>query len=248
MKKVILSLIVLSLSTFAIAQTNTTITKFVDEKINGLIATGAFDVRISQGTPTGVTIEIREDLAPKLIVDKTEEGFIRINFGSDLGKFFKGNNRPMVTVVVSELSNLNVSGVCKAIGKGEFTATERSAILVGGSAFLEFINVEAPTVTLDVTGSAAVGEITISTPNLRAECGGTSKVALKGTADKAQVTTSGTATLDLLTLTCPDITAVTTGMSLIKANVTGTANVTSGGTSTFKYTGEGKVTGDGKKL
>lgn len=248
MKKLIIAFVAMWATCTVAAQKNNTITKFQDQKIYGLIATGAFDIRISQGDESYVSVEVREDIAPKISIDLTEEGYVRINYGSEVGKFFKGSNRPFVTIVVDELRYLNLSGVCTTIGKGEYSATERCLLNVGGSATLDFINVKAPTVAMDISGSAIINDITVQTPNLRIDAGTTAKATVKGAAEKSEVNSSGTAVVDILNLVTPEIRAVVGGMSLVKANVSGSADVTRSGTAAFKYTGQGKITGDAKPL
>ncbi len=247
MKKFFMAIALTMCATVAMAQQTKKISQFQNEDIYGLIADGAFDIRISQGSETGVHIEILDEHADKLSVSKTEQGYIRVGYGSSVGRYFKGKNKPFVTVVVKELRFLRLDGACTAIGKGEYSASELSEIILAGSSSLDFINVSAPNVVFDITGGKT-SDITVSTDDLKINISGTSRASIDGTAKTSKITSSGASSLEILALKCPKIEAVVSGMSGVKALVEGEAQVTRTGTASFRYTGSGKITGDAKPI
>ncbi len=247
MKKFFMALALTMCSMAAMAQQTKKISQFSGESIYGLIADGAFDIRISQGEDTGVHIEILEEHASKLSVSKTEQGYIRIAYGSGVGRYFKGKNKPFVTIVVSELRFMRLDGACTAIGKGKYSATELTEIILAGSSNLDFVDVTAPDVVFDITGGK-MADISVSAENLKVNISGTSRGSIDGTAKTAEIRSAGTSSLEMLTLKCPAIEAIVSGMSTVKALVEVTANVTRSGTASFRYIGEGKITGDAKPI
>lgn len=242
-------------SLFATAQSEKQLTFFTDRDINGLITNGNFDVQLSQGSTTGVTVTIAADVEDKLEVSITEDNMIRITYRGA----FKA--KPLCKVVVSNLDYLSVSGT-SVIAKGEFSSNDKFNALYNGNAFVAYLKVKCQDASLDVKGFSKVEDFVVTaSSNVEISINDSAKAAFQIHSQSATLTSSGvsllnvqgsvsgltkilangTSTLDLLELKAPKITASALGMSRIKANVTGQADVTCGGTASFRYTGSGTI-------
>lgn len=226
-----------------------TITKFEGQPITGISVNGAFDVQISQGEKTYATVDIPDDLASKLTFELNVDGVLRVAFGSAAGSIFvSSKNRPMLTVVMSRLDYLYVSGASTIIGKGKFTSSGTFTATLSGTAFVSFINIDCVQANITASEGVQAEDLTIqASEKFMADISGPSKVTFNGSAPFSKVVSSGTASVDMLGFQCDVQEAITTGTSLIRANVTGTADVTVGGISSFKYSGDGKVKGEKAK-
>lgn len=269
MKKFFLITALLLIGTTTIwAQKYTTITRFENHNIRGLIVDGVFDVRISQGKQTKVSVEILDEMADKLYFDYTDDDYVRVTYKNDVTKHFTSNRKkPMLTVVVSELNSLRIGGACSLIAKGEFTASSKFRMEVTGAAFASFINIKCPEALIELLGAsnaedikivssgtitisgndAAKGKLNIKCKTLNANTSGASRVSVIGNCSAARTESSGTSILDLLNLNCPEFRSSATGMSRTTANVSGTANITVSSMASFRYMGTGRIIGSGAK-
>lgn len=269
MKKFFLMTVLLLIGTTTIwAQKYTTITRFENRTIRGLIVDGAMDVRLSQGGHTKVSVEILDEMADKVNFDYTDDDYVRVTYKNDVSKHFTPNRKkPMLTVVVSELNSLRVGGACSLIAKGEFTATSKFRMEVTGAAFASFINVKCPEALIEILGASQADDIKITSPGvvtissndaskgslnvksktLNANASGTSKISILGSCSSARTESSGTSILDLLNLNCPEFRSSATGMSRTTANVSGTADITVSSMASFRYMGTGKIIGSGAR-
>lgn len=249
MKKIFLPIILLSFIVLSATAQNTTITKFEGQKIKGVIVNGAFDVKLVQGAQSGVSVSVSAEAAEKLSVELTDEGYVRLGYGSDVGKFFTSQkNRPTARLTVSELNYLNISGVSSLIGSQTFTSSVPFVMNVSGSAFCSFIKIESQGSNISTSGTATVENLTVKDAGkMTLDVATGSKVELQGSAKEARISVSGASVLGALEFICPVIQVSATGTSMAKINVTGTADVTTGGFGAIKYIGTGKITGSGAK-
>lgn len=222
---------------------------FEGQTINGLIANGAYEIKISQGEKTGVFVSANSNTFKKLNVTISENGIINVSDQGGVGQFFK-SNKPMIKVVVSSLDMLSVGGAAEVLGSGEFTAQHQSAIEVTGSAYVEFIKVSAPNVFVSGggAGAAKIGTTTINADTITVVNNGVCEITLLGDCKKLIISTNGTSSLNTLMLSAEDIDATCMGLSLVKAMVNNTAKVTASGVSNFKFTGRGIVDGKSTRL
>lgn len=249
MKKIVLlAIFALFISASSYGQ-KTTIAKFEGQDIRGVIIGGAFDVRLSQGDETGVKVEIAAESSNKLTIELTQEGYVRLGYGSDVGKYFtSAKNRPVAYIVVKELNYLNLSGSCNLICKEQFTSEKPFVMSVAGSAFCDYLDIQCKDANVSISGASKIDNFKITdSGKLTLDATVSANVSLSGSAVTSRLSVSGTSSLDALKFMCPEIQASATGTSLIKANVTGTADVTVGGLSSFKYIGSGRISGSGAK-
>lgn len=250
MKKFLLATISLVFITSAAFAQRTSITKFDNQPITGIIAGGAFDIKIKPGAETGaetgVRVEVAAEVASKITIDLTDDGYVRLGYGSDLGKYFKSSkNRPTAYITMSSLDYLNVSGACNLIGSDTFRSAKPLVVSISGSAFCDAVNVTASEANITVSGASTLENLTITTEKLTAEVTGSAMGTIKGEAVQARLAVSGAAQFNALQLICPTIQAAATGTSLLKVNATGTVDVTTGGLAAIKYIGRGTITGSG---
>lgn len=273
MKKLFLvALCALGLTRWATAQETTTIEKYGDRAINGIIVAGAFDVQLAQADggarSVGAKVEIERELADKLVFEMTDEGYVRLTFKNDMTKYFtRSKKKPQAWITVSELKYLNVTGASTVVCTGVCSTKGDLRILTSGTASVELLEASAGTLHLDASGTSGVNDakLTVSgraeliqsgTSKLTAEVkAGTAAIAvsgmagmtLTGGAEEAKVEVGGTAAAHLEGFAIGTIDATVSGMGKVKANVLGggTAEVSTMGS--FQYTGAGLVTGKGVK-
>lgn len=237
----------LFISNVASAQ-RSTVTKFEGEELAGVIVSGAFDVNISYGNQGKVEVSLPDDAMGKISIELTDDKYVRLGYGSGFESVFVAQkNRPKATIVLPKLNYLNVGGAAMLIGSGTFTA-DKFVMTVSGSAFVSFVMVDCREAALDVAGSAKIEDIRIAaTQSAQFNVAGSSKVQIGGTSPALKVIASGASMADILSFDCPQIDAITSGTSLVKASVEGKATVTVSGMSAFRYVGKGLITGDGAK-
>ena len=237
MKKVaLLVLAVLLAAPIARAQ-ETTITKFKDKPIHGLIVNGAFEVRLSQAETSSARVEIFEELQDKLIFEYTEEGFIRLDFKDDVTKYLtRSKKKPTAYIEVEQLRHCALTGACNLIAKGKFSTSGVFNMINTGTAYMTWINVECESASVDVTGSSKVDDITVNArdkvvintagtasaavkvdcPTLTLTMAGTSKLTVSGKAENATYNVAGLSSLDLLGFDSPSLSGDVSRLGKVK--------------------------------
>ncbi|MDE5945378.1 MAG: DUF2807 domain-containing protein [Rikenella sp.] len=273
MKKLFLAVLwAVGLPLFATAQETTTIEKYGDRTINGIIVAGAFDVQLAQadgGARTvGAKVEIERELADKLVFEMTDEGYVRLAFKNDMTKYFtRSKKKPQAWITVSELKYLNVTGASTVVCTGVCSTKGDLRILTSGTAAVELLEASAGTLHLDASGTSGVNDakLTVSgkaeliqsgTSKMTAEVkagstaiamSGVSGMTLVGGAEEAKVEVGGTAAAHLEGFSIGTIDATVSGMGKVKANVIGGGKAEVSTMGSFQYTGAGLVTGKGVK-
>ncbi|WP_298061671.1 DUF2807 domain-containing protein [uncultured Rikenella sp.] len=273
MKKMfLLALCAAVLPVLAAAQETAVIEKYADKTINGVIVAGAFDVQLAQADgasrTVGAKVEIEKELADKLVFELTDEGYVRLTFKNDMGKYFtRSKKKPQAWVTVSDLKYLNVTGASHVVCTGVCSAKGDLRILTSGSASVNLLEVSAQTLHVDLSGTSALNDAKLTVQE-KAEVvlSGTSKaggelkagtavctvsglagLTLSGSAGEAVLDVSGTSSADLENFNIGTVNAKVSGMGKVKAHVIGggTAEVSTMGS--FRYKGAGLVTGKGVK-
>lgn len=253
------------------AQTTTTIEKYQDKPIHGLIVSGAFDVQLRQAkgeNKNGAKIEIENELADKLVFDLTDEGYVRISFKDDMSKYFtRSKKKPQAWITVTDLVYLNATGACNVVSTSVFTAPDNIRVLISGNASVNMVEVTAQNAQVEVSGTSDLSDAKFIlsnkmllnqngtskfTGNIKAAdthlyISGVSTVTLEGSTSTAVVDVNGTSSLNMVGLTVGKIQAKVGGISKVKANITESGTAEVGATSSFQYTGAGSVTGKGVK-
>ena len=269
MKKLVLIAAAMLVIPGAMAQGMTSISKFNDKPIRGLLVNGAFEVRLSQGEKSSARVEIFEELQDKMIFEYTEEGFIRLDFKDDVTKYLaKNKNKPTAHIVVEELRHCGLTGACNLIAKGKFSTEGEVVLRSTGTSYMTWINVDCGSASVDIAGNSKVEDVTVNAGGnvvvgvagtasaaLKTDCkglvigtSGAAKLALTGKASETvKLEAAGTSSIDMLGFESPKHEAEVKGLSKVRANVTGTSTVNVGNTASYRFTGSGSVTGSGAK-
>ncbi len=245
MKKFGLFLIsLLFISTSLMAQSST-ITRFEGEPLCGLMVDGAFDVKIVEGNDTKVEVTLPDKLANKLIFELTEDKYVRLALGSKTSSLFMTNkNTPQVRVTLNKLQMLRLSGNVQLLSSGVFSADEFLMVLSEGSN-VDFVSVECRRATLDCDDASKADNMkVVATEEVKLETRVAAAVNLKGSAPKITVVSEATSKIDMLSFVCANIIATTSGTSVVKATVSGEADIATKGISAFKYVGDGLIRGE----
>lgn len=195
---------------------------FKGERIDGLVLSHAFDVEVTQGTNTGVTVEIDSRYREYLLCE-LNNGRLRLGYSDQLSKNRELNTisyRAKATVTVNSLDELSLAGSVHAACKGEFTGnalTVRSAgsglinglsygttgdisIALSGSGRIAMTIRGAEDVEVNRSGSGHI-ELDFKGPitSLSTKGSGSGVVRMKGVAAKkvfAELSGSGSVDLD----------------------------------------------------
>lgn len=250
MKKITVFLFLLLFGATVAAQERTTITKFEGKTISGLVVAGAFDIKLSQGAQTGVRVEVPVEASQQLTYELTDEGYLRLGYGSEVGKYFTSNkNRPVAYVTLSRLDYLSISGNCSVLGESTFASAGNFVLTASGAAFCDALIVESPAgANVSVDGGAKIDNIRlVCVDKVAVSVGGSSYLTLSGSAPSARLSASAMAQFNALNFSCPSLQVSATGTSLLKIHISGSVDVTTGGVAAVRYTGSGKITGSGAK-
>lgn len=250
MKKIAVFLFSLLFGATAVAQERTTITKFEGKTITGVAVYGAFDVKLSQGSTTGARVEVPIEASEKLTYELTDEGYLRLGYGSDVGKYFTSNkNRPVAHITVSHLAYLALSGNCSVLGESTFTSPGNFVLTATGASFCDQMMVQSKAgANISVESGAKVEKLKLECQEkVVVSVEGSSLLTLSGGAPAARLAVSGIAKCDALGFTCPELQVSATGTSMMKIHISESADVTTGPMSAVRYTGSGKITGSGAK-
>lgn len=219
------------------------------QNVKGVIINGATEVKLVQKKTPELSIIATQEIKEKMTVAVDDQGYLMIDFASDISKFFKSKkNRPNIYISLPSLNYLKISGVANVLCSGVFKTEDQFVLTTNGNAFVEFLNVDAPKINVVTLGMSELSEMKVETIELAVEASNLSSANLKGVVSgKMTLRSNNTASINTLNLKCPDIKATAFGMSKMKVHVETKANVDASGTSSFRYTGGGAVGGDGGK-
>ncbi len=248
MKKFCFTLISLLFITLSVSAQRSTIKKFEGTQIRGLIVSGAFDVNVTEGRSEGVEVTLSDDIADKLIMELTEEGYLRLSFGNATSNIFlKSADRPKAKFSTRNLDYISVAGNSVILGSGSFKADNLNMV-IKDSGFLSFIDMKCDYATVKVEGTSKVEELTLDVANSATfDISGASSIRVDGSAKSVDVDATSASAIDLISFISPIIDAHSSGTATIKLNVTGKANVKKVGLSAIRYIGEGTIIGEGAK-
>ncbi len=248
MKKFHLTLISLLFITLGASAQRSTIKKFEDQTIKGLIVSGAFDVNIVEGGSSGVEVTLADDMADKLLMEVTEDGYLRLSFGSSASNLFlKSEDRPKAKFSAKSLEYISLSGSSVLLGSGEFKADQLN-IVVKESAFLSFVDIKCNDVIVTTEGTSKIEKLTVDAKQTAIfDVRGSSSVTIYGEAQSVDADATSTSALDIVSFSSPLIDAHASGTATIKLNVTGEAKVKKVGLAAIRYIGDGKIIGEGAK-
>lgn len=196
----------------------------------GISLSGSMNVEMAYGNSNSITVEGDENLLP-YIETKVENGNLVIKTKDKVR--LRTENKLVVHVSLTKLSNLKLSGSGNINGSGDFSNDNSTTIAVSGSGN---INVGI--------NSFAETRIAIS---------GSGNIVLKGNhTNNIDASVSGSGNIDCSNITCNDVLAHVSGSGDIKvyanksidAKVSGSGNIYYKGSATnltIKSSGSGKI-------
>lgn len=270
MKKLIIILLFTLLSIpWGYGQVMTKVSKFEDTQIFGIIASGAFDIKLSQGQVSSSVITIKEDLVNKLTYEITDQGYLKIGFIEDVTKYIAtSKNRPEAVIVVSKLDYLSISGACSVLAKGSFSSSAVGVVKMMGASYMSWLKLSSDRdIFVELTGASKLESFEATTPNnvninisgtsnafIRVDCkksmalvSGVSFLELSGKSESSSVSAGGTSAVEMLDFVAPQMIFYANGLSKIKGYVQDKATVELSGFGAFSYLGPGEVFGNGAK-
>lgn len=243
--------------------------RFEGTPIHGIIASGAFDIKLSQGEVGSSVVIVKDDLLSKLTYEMTPNGYLKLGFIDDVTKYLtSAKNRPEATVVVNSLDYMEVSGACSVLANGLFSSPGIAVIKLRGASYVAWIKLSTERdIFVELTGASKIEGLQATTSaNLslnisgtsnafaRIDClnalalvGGVSFLELAGTASSSKINATGTSAIEMLDFIAPQMTFHVNGLSKIKSYVQEAATVELSGFGSFSYLGPGIVTGPGAK-
>lgn len=237
MKKLLLSLFTfISICGFAQLETitgNGNVKKETREVsgFTGVALSGNINVQLAYGNSNSITVEGDENLLP-YIETKVEGGVLQVKRMNKIREF-KTQNKLIVYVSLTKLTELKVSGSGNINGSGDFSNDGKTNISVSGS------------------GNINVGINSFNETNIAIS--GSGNVTLKGkSTNNIDATISGSGSIDCSDVSCNDVFAHVSGSGNIKvyanksidARVSGSGNIYYKGSATninLKSSGSGKI-------
>jgi hypothetical protein len=190
----------------------------VVEKFNGIEASGAVSLYLSQGTEQGVAVSAGESKYNSKIKTEVKNGVLRISVEGGVWNGFNWTNRKLKAyVTVTDLSRLDISGASYASISGAL---------------------KSDNLKLDISGASEVKGI-INANRLNVDISGASVARLAGTAKNASIDASGACKINSYELSIENCKASSSGASNIKVTVTGELSADASGGSNIYYKGPG---------
>lgn len=237
MKRIVfLFLVLCGVAATALAQDQTTQTRFEGQNITGIDVSGAWDIQITQGTSTKATLNFPARFENQLIFLLESDGKLKISFRGSVHT--KGNEKFTAEIVCSSLNEIEMSGACKLKGNGKFSGNEVEFDL-SGAAQADFENgIDAVyQLKIDMSGASKL-TANITAPKYDLELSGASVLSLTGTAETAKLEASGASKVDLSKAVIRSIDLDISGASKTNLNVSGLISGEISGASKVVYTGE----------
>jgi hypothetical protein len=196
----------------------------------GLSLSGSMDVQVAHGSSNTITIEADENLLP-YIETQVEDGKLTIR--TKKGYNLKSKSKMLVSVSMTKVSSVNVSGSGNITGNGTFANTGETSVNISGSGNINMAFDKMDELDVHVSGSGNVN--------------------LKGnSANKIDAHISGSGNIDCSDIKSNEVDAHVSGSGNIRvyanksidAKVAGSGNVYYRGDATnisSKASGSGKV-------
>lgn len=178
---------------------------------------GSFDVIITQGEETKISIEADENLMDYIILSEGPDQLVlkeKNNFN------LKSDHPIKVYITTPRLSGIKLAGTGSVTGKGKFTGSEKLSIDIAGSGDMNF-EVNAPEVDVDIAG---VGSLTLA-----------------GETKNARYEIAGSGDCDALNLKSENVRVKVAGIGTVKVFADVTLDVNVAGSGTVYYKGAATV-------
>lgn len=222
MKKIFLSLFVLTMGVFAMAQTtikdeNAQVREAKNFTVIRL--SSAFDVYLSQGNEESVAVSASDEKYRDDIKVDVKNGVLTIDYRPKNGRWNGGNRKLKAYISFKQMDKLDVSGACDVDIVGVWKAEGAKIHLSGAS---------------DLKGKIAIGKLSV-------DLSGASDMKVTGESGQLDIDASGASTFKGYDLAADYCTAKASGASDIQVLVNKELSVDASGASDIKYKGTGVI-------
>ncbi len=248
MKRILLSLIIISLAFTSFCQTKETRTV---SGFTGIDASSAFDITVTKGNTESLIIEADDNVMP-YVRSEVKQGVLHLYL--DNGQKIKNMKTLKASIVMKNLDKVSLSGACKLSSNDLFTSDGFTSNCSGASKLNLNLNASQLTVKtsgacnidlkadvtndakFDMSGSSKM-QLDLKATNVRVNSSGASTVDLNGAAKSINVNTSGTSNIKAVDFTVDSATIESSGTCNVSLNVNETLKVSSSGASKVSYKG-----------
>lgn len=198
---------------------------------SSLSSHGALDVKIVYGNSNDITIEADENLLP-YIETKVENGKLTIQTQKNVN--LNSRKKMVVSVSMTTINSLQLSGSGNIDGNGSFTSAENSKIMVSGSGNIHLASANFKDVSLAISGSG--------------------NILLKGgNANNVSVSVSGSGNADCSDVSADNVEAKISGSGNARVNAGKKLTATISGSGNVFYKGNAidistRIVGSGKAI
>lgn len=218
MKKIVFLVLVICASyAMSRAQEQITFTRFEGQKITGLNVDGAWEIELTQGKNTKAVFSLPRRYESQLVVSIDQHGKLKIGFSGEVR--FKAGEKCVVEVICPSMNKIELGGVCRLKGMGEFV-TDYLKFDLAGAAQVQFP--EKLTITdkvkIETSGAAKIFAY-MMVPDIDIEVSGAASLTLKGNADSGKIELSGAAKVDMGDFEVQQINMNVSGAGKLKLNV-----------------------------
>lgn len=241
MKRMIFTtLLLLGMAIAVVAQEQVTVSRFQGKRITGVKVGGAFKIKIRQGDNTGATLDIPARYEKLLVFSLDGDGELKIGFNGDIKG--KKDDRFTAEITCSSLENLDLSGACELVGKGDFSASELSVEVSGAANVRAEGNIlVSGRLDAELSGASRFFINNIRVAEIDINISGASRLDLKGTAEHGKIKVFGASNIEMGDFVLTNLAVLSSGASRMKINATEHLNISASGASNINYRGEAKL-------
>jgi hypothetical protein len=221
----------------------------------GIEASGAFDISITKGNRTTLSIEADEKIMP-YIVSEVRGNVLHLYIADNDIKNIKA---PRAYIVMKNLDAVNLSGACKISSNDRFAPDRFNADLSGASGLNLQINTKqleinasgasninlntkaSEQANIDISGASKL-KIQLNTPKSTFHISGASNTELTGSADNVEIDISGTSNVDAPDFMVKSMVVEASGVSKATIYSSNSLKVNSSGFSKINYKGSPSIT------
>jgi hypothetical protein len=151
------------------------------QKAEKIELAGNFDVDITQGNETAISIETDENLQPYIVINESGDKLVL----KEKNNYRLESDFPIkIHITTPKLSKISLSGSGSVIGKNKFTGMDKLLLSLSGSGKMD-LALNTPTLEVDIAG---VGSMVLAGETKNAEF----KIAGSGECDAIQLKTENT--------------------------------------------------------
>lgn len=244
MKK-IFAIVLATLTLVGVASAQqTTISRFEGKKITGVDVSGAFKINIRQGSDTKAVLSIPQRFEKQLVFKMGLDGVLEIRFEGNINS--KNNEYFTADIVCSSLNSVDLSGACKLLGEGTFSANDLKFDMSGATnvSIPGNISASGSLVSFEMSGASKIVANITSNSKLDIDTSGSSHMELSGTAASAVIEVSGASKMDLENMVVKTMSIDGSGASNLTVNVSEKLDVDASGATKVRYKGQPKLSMD----